>query len=67
METPLESTTPKTEIILSMNLLAKETAHTLQNTVFLGVVRVVFAWNLENGGKWVGERVYRVADPLCNL
>ena len=67
METPLEPTTPKTEMSLSINLLAKEPAHTLQNTVLLRVVRVVFAGDLEDGGKWVGERVYRMADALCNL
>lgn len=67
METPLEPTTLKTELNFSTNLLAKETTYTLENTVLLGIVRVVFAGDLEDGGEWVGECIYGVADALCNL
>lgn len=67
METPFELAAPKTEMSLSANLLAEQSSHTLENTVLLGVVRVVFARNLEDSGEGVGECVYCVADALCNL
>jgi hypothetical protein len=67
METPLEPTMLKTELNIFANLLAKETTHTLENTVLLGIVRVVFAGDFEDGREWVGECIYVVADALCNL
>lgn len=52
---------------LSAKLLAEQSSHTFENTVLLGVVRVVFARNLEDSREGVGECVYGVADALCNL
>jgi len=67
MEPPLEQSTPKTEMTICTTLLAKQPSHTFENTVLFGIVRVVFARNLEDGGEGIGKCVYSVADALCNL
>jgi len=48
-------------------LLPEETAYPSQNTVLLGVVRVVLARNLKNGGEGGGIRVDAVPYPISNL
>lgn len=48
-------------------LLSKQTAHPLQYTVLIRVVRVVFTWDLEDSGERIGEGVDTVADTLCDL
>lgn len=66
-QTRHELMTPKTRQRSPTRLLAKQTAHTLENTILLRVVWVVFAGNFENGGEGVGEGVYNVADAFRNL
>ena len=48
-------------------LLAKQPPHALEHTVFLRVVRVVFAGDLEDGGEGIGECVDAVPDSFCDL
>lgn len=64
---PLERTRPDNSMILSSSLFSKQPAHTLEDTVLLWVVRVVFARDFENGREGVGERVYTVTNALCDL
>lgn len=39
----------------ALTLLSKQTSHPLHHAVLLGVVRVVFAGNLEDRREWIGE------------
>ena len=48
-------------------LFAKQPAHSPQDAVLLWVVGVVFAWDLENGGKCLGVGVDPVPYPIGNL
>lgn len=54
-------------MIHSTSLLSKHAADTLEDTVLLGVVRVVFAGDFEDGGEGIGEGVYTVTNALCDL
>lgn len=47
--------------------LAKQSPHPPQHAVLLRVVRVVFAWDLEDGGKGSRVRVNAVADLVGDL
>ncbi len=47
--------------------LAKQPSHTLQDTVLLGIIGVVFAGDFEDSGEGIGEGVYAMADSLCDL
>lgn len=49
------------------SLLAKQPPNTLQNAIFLGVVRVIFAGDFEDGGEGVGECVHAVTNALSDL
>ena len=48
-------------------LLAEQPADSPQNAVLLGVVWMVFAWNLEDGGESSSVGVNPVSYPVCNL
>lgn len=47
--------------------LAKQSSYTLQDTVLLGIIGVVFAGDFEDSGEGIGEGVYAMADALCDL
>ena len=48
-------------------LLAKQPPHALEHTIFLRIVRMVFAGDLEDCGEWIGECVDAVSDSFCDL
>jgi hypothetical protein len=50
-----------------ISLLSKQAADTLENTVLLRVVRVVFAGDFEDSWERIGECVDDMADALCDL
>lgn len=49
------------------SLLSKQAADTLENTVLLRVVWVVFAGDFEDSWEGIGECVDAMADALCDL
>lgn len=49
------------------HLLSKQTTHPSQNTVLLGIIRMIFAWNLEDRGEGSGVGIDSVSYPVGNL
>jgi hypothetical protein len=47
--------------------LSEESSHTLEDTVLLGVIRVIFAGDFEDGREGVGEGIDAMADALSDL
>lgn len=62
---PVSEARTAREIVASS--LAKQSSHTLQDTVLLGIIGVVFAGDFEDSGEGIGEGVYAMADALCDL
>lgn len=54
-------------LLSSRRLLSKQSPDTLQHTVLLGIVRVVFGGDLENGGECLVVLVNQCADFLGDL
>lgn len=48
-------------------LLSKKPANTLQHTIFLGIVRVVLAWDFQEGGECGGVGVDAVSYSVGDL
>jgi hypothetical protein len=48
-------------------LFPEQPPHPTEHAILLRIVRVVFAWNLKDGRKRLGEAIDAVADPFRDL
>lgn len=62
-----DSRDSKTKYASRQGLFSKEPSHPPQHAIFLWIIRMVFAGNLENGRKWIAEPVHGVSNLLGNL
>lgn len=52
---------------MTSSLLSKQTSHPLQHAILIGIVRVVFAGDLEDRGERIAEGIDAIANTLCDL